>query len=1113
MKKKLLLLLAAVFLTGFGAIYGQDKTVSGTVFDAKTKETLIGVTVKVKGTTEGTMTDIDGKFQLTLPEGSNTLVFEYGSYITQERQAKDGMQVLLDETEELGEVKVEIFTGATKGKGYAGNAQTITSETIEKKNPSDITKALAAEFAGVQVVTSSGQPGTTSSVRIRGINSINAGTSPLYVVDGIPYNGDITSIDPSDIATTTILKDATSTALYGSRGSNGVILITTKKGTAGAEGRIDIDVKYGFNMRLIPLYETVTDPKQYTELGWQGLYTLYSKTNHNTAVNFANENLFGGVYGLSPNYNPFNANGNELIGEDGKFIPGIDYLYKPESWAKHIFSTNKKIEATIKFSGGSEKTTYYTSFGFLNDGGYYIQSDWKRFNVRSNLDFEPKKWLKGGLNISYAYNKLNSPGQGDNMNSGFQFVNKMAPIFPVFQHAYFDESINPETGKPIGWVRTKDPVTDPILGGPAYDYGMYGTQEVVDEGGNVHVFEGWGRPYAATINPAGALRLDKDVTSWHNLDVSSRWELEFYKDLKFIADAGFQYDGGDVSRLNNMFYGDAKGLGRIYKYYISNMSLSSTQVLKYQKTINDYHQLDALVGHSASWQNYSMAYGGKSGLYNPNSLEFSNASVLDALESNSYVEVRESFIGQIKYSYNEKYFFEINGNLDLSPNFAKGHRLGKYGSVGASWNITREGFMKNTKSWLSNLRVRASFGIAGNDGIGQWLYTDLYTLSVIDKLPAIIWAYKGSPNLTWETSRILDAGFEASIKKDRLKLEVNYYYKKTDNLLFPYTVPPSLGYGYYYTNDGAISNQGVEWLITAKVVKTRNVELAIRFNGGFNRGMMLALPHETRFGEQRRQIMSGDYAAGHALGEWYLPEYVGVDKDGQALWVMYTDENKDDPNANGNYITDVYMYLNQDTEDGSLLHPNPKLEKTTTTDYNKAGSNFLGKRRYPDVIGGFGIDFSVYGFEISALFNYWIGGYGFDNNYMSLMEDAIFGETAWHKDMLNAWNPLTGNTNTDVPALTGGLGTYATYSNAPSTRFLTSNTSLQIANVKVAYYFPQKWIKKALLNSLSIWVSGENLYAFTARKGYFPFAAFSGTNNRSQYVPGSTILGGIKLQF
>jgi hypothetical protein len=306
-------------------------------------------------------------------------------------------------------------------------------------------------------------------------------------------------------------------------------------------------------------------------------------------------------------------------------------------------------------------------------------------------------------------------------------------------------------------------------------------------------------------------------------------------------------------------------------------------------------------------------------------------------------------------------------------------------------------------------------------------------------------------------------------------------------------------------------NRGVDVSITSKVFETRNASLKVRFNTNYNKGVMLKLPKELRFGKKEEMIMNGSLAPGHAYNEWYLPQSAGVNPEtGEAMWVKYTDANSSNPNQ---YIYDVYTYLHDKDKDGKLVHPDAKIEKSTTNIYDEAGRNFLGKKSSPDFYGGLGFELLAHGIELTAMFNYQLGGYGFDNHYANLMADGQFGKYAWHKDMLNAWNPLTGDVNTDVPKLTGEQGTYAANSNAASDRFLTSNSYLQLSNVKLAYYFPAKIVKKALLNSLSIWVSADNLFVLSARQGYYPTASFGGTNSVNQYVPLSTILGGIKFQF
>ncbi|MDR0828825.1 MAG: SusC/RagA family TonB-linked outer membrane protein [Prevotellaceae bacterium] len=1110
--KKLLLLFTALIFAGASA-FAQGKTVSGVVLDNKTNEPLVGATIIVVGTTIGTVTDADGKFSLTLPEGSNSLKITYSGYTDVETSAKNNMTVFMeDKSETLKELTVEIFTGQKKGKGYAGSAQTISGETIEKKSPTDVTKSMAGEFAGVQVVTSTGQPGTSSSVRIHGFGSVNASTAPLYVVDGIPYSGDVPNIDPSDVASQTVLKDATATALYGARGANGVILITTKKGTAGAEGRIDVDLKYGINARWIPMYDVITDPKQYTEVGWSGLYTwgliggIEPYPTAATAATYAGNNLFqrlnpngtmsGG--GVSAAYNPFDANGGQTLIDPttGKFYEGIGYKYVPENWAKNIFHTGKKYEATVKFSGGSEKTTYYTSVGFLNDEGYYIQSDFKRFTARSNLDFEPKKWLKGNLNIAYAYATQDAPGQGDNMNNGFQYVNGIPPIYPVYQH--YNEA--------EGTIQ-KDPIYDPIIGGPAYDYGMY---------------EGWGRAFGTGINPAGALRLDKLHSENHQLSINSSFTVEFYKDLQFIANIGFLYYGQDYSELNNKFYGDAEGVGRIEKGAMKYIGLTAQELLKYNKTIKDEHTVDAFIGHESTLALSSSYAGLKAQIFKPEDLEFSNASIINYLSSGSSRGAMEGYFAGAQYNYREKYFFLLNGRRDGSSVLSPNNRWSNFGSVGASWQLERESFMNKSKKWLSELKIKASYGLVGNSSIGNFGYTDLYALSSIEGMPALIWESKGAPSLGWEKKHMFNTGIEANIKKGRLIFEVEYYNNRTTDLLFPKYVAPSQGYGGYLVNDGVLRNQGVDFLVKAQIVKTRNVELLVRVNGTFNRSKMLQMPKETRWGRELPMINNGGLVVGKGLDEWNLPEYMGLNENGESLWKKYYDANNSaetGPGERQGYIPDVYFYTHQDTLiDGKVVlrHPNADIQYVATNDYGQAGNNYIGKRALPTVFGGLGIDFKVYGVEFSAMFSYQLGGYGYDNVYAQMMGDEKFGRFAWHKDMLNAWSPMNGSNDVStsaIPRLTGGNATFAPYANAGSTRFLTSNSCLQLNNVRIAYNFPSKLVKKILLNSLNIWISADNLLVVSARKGYVPTSYFTGGSDRSQYIPLSTLIAGIKIQF
>ena len=1086
--KKVVLLIVGLFVLCIGAAFGQT-TINGTVYD-ETGESVVGAAVQVKGTTKGAVTDMDGKFSVEVTPENKTLVISYMGYKTVEIEGRNGMSVHLEvEATTLTEVIVQTGYDAQAKTTQVGSNQQISGEVIEKKSPSDVTKGIAGEFAGVSVTNSSGQPGTVGAVRIRGAASVNASTDPLYVIDGVPYSGTVANINPADIASTTVLKDATATALYGARGANGVIVITTKKGTAGAEGKIDVDVKYGANMRLLPMYETITSPEEYVELGWRSLFNQafhLSGVAENIAKRQAGFKLFGTADGVANRYNLWKAAGRDLINpETGKFYDGIERKYTPESWRDYIFRTGSRFEADVKFHGGSDKTTYYTSIGYLKDEGYYIASNFNRLTVRSNIDYQPKKWLKGNMNMSYAYYDINNPGQGENMNNGFAYVNETPPIYPVLQH-------DPITG---------ELVNDPLLGGWAYDYGNYGRDS---------------RGYGLGINPAGALHLDKQKTSGHQFSLNALFEAQLYKgnsnhathDLKLSANVGYQYFGRYGYSLTNMFYGDAEGVGRLSRSYLHYMNLTANQILRYMTVIADDHTISAFVAHEAMIDVAAESYGSVSQLLLPEGVEWSNGAVYDELSSGTDRERMESYFGQLNYNYKERYLFQGSLRGDGCSQFAAGHRWGLFYGVGLGWMISNEDFVQNSnaKEWLKTLKYKISYGVTGNNGIGSYNYVDLYGIGKLNQRPTLQWSTRGNPNLTWESTANFNTGFEFGFFKDeRLSGEIEFYNRNVHNLLFPRRVAPSLGYTSYYVNDGILVLRGVEFLLNAKIVKTNKVSLDFRVTGAFERDKMKQLPID-HDGSTKRMIMNGSMSVGHSRYSWLLPVWAGVDEaTGKAQYWHYFD-----PANTDEVLTNIERYM--------LEHPNAKLDSAKTTapidPATYAGDKYVrnakGKvlRARPDIFGGFGFNLSVYGVELSTFFEYQIGGYGYDASYATLMHSDQFGSRNWHIDTRNSWTET--NTHTDVPRLSNGYDLYANYG---SSRFLTSLTALRLANVRLGYNLPTKAVEKMKLKSLGFYITGDNLFVLSARKGYNPFASYTGGSSTYSYSPLSTIIGGIKLQF
>lgn len=1098
--KRIFTLLALSFLA-IGMM--AEKQISGVVLDSQ-EQPVIGASVMVKGTTNGTISDYDGEFLLTVSDDATTLVVSFVGMQTQEVAIKERMIIVLHEaTEMVQEIVVTGYGNVSKGS-FAGSAQAVNAETIENKSPSEISKALAGEVAGVQVVTTSGQPGTNASIRIRGIGSMSGnGGSPLYVVDGVPYDGDISAIDPGDIASTTILKDATATSLYGSRGAHGVVVITTKKGNTGEEGKIDVDVKYGANMHLLPMYDVITSPQEYVEMAWMGMYNASGRMSETGWMADANANLFS-AKGIAPMYNLWiTSNGKTgadggtlLIGPDGKFWSDVKLLPQYEnmaSWEDAIFRVGQKLDATLKISGGTEKVTYYTSLGYLKDEGYYIGSDYERFTVRSNVDFKPKKWLKGNLNASYAYSTMNAAGQGSNMNNGFAYVNGMPAIYPVY--LYNENGI----------------MADERTGGLAFDYGMH---------------EGGGRGFGSGINPAGALMHDRDHQLQHQFNASGMVEFKLYKDLKLTINAGLTYLGNTWSEFTNAYYGDAAGIGRITKSQTNRLAFMSNQLLEYNKTIDD-HSIRVMVGHESNLTRTSQMSGSMAhvaALNGENVLEWGNAVQMTGMGSSTSTVTLESFLATATYMYNERYGLTANYRADGSSKFAPGHRWGHFGSVGATWMFTNEPFMESAKEWISNGKLRLSWGVLGNQsGISSNLYQDQYSIQYVDGKVAYVWEYKGNPDLTWERSQIVDLGLEFDFHK-YVTAEIDYFYKLTDNMLLPRYVAPSQGYSYEYINGGELENQGVEIQLNVHAVDTRNVKLDIRLNGAHYKNNVKALPNYGSTDEE--MIMNAGMAVGHGLYDWNLPTYAGVDAEsGEALYVAYYDADLGSfgygsaaelqaTGKNGNnYISNLYEYRQK--------YPNADIQeylvKGSQSTY--AGSDYIGKSAIPDFSGGFGVDLEAYGFTFAVTCSYGIGGWGYDNAYAQLMGSDKAGSYNWHIDMRGAWNRMMTDEQKQaiadlgaagIPRLSNGSDTYA---NMASTRFLTSSSFLSLNNIRLGYTFPKKWMEKIKLNNLNIYVSADNLAIWSARKGFNPMASFDSSTDAYQYTPLSTVMGGVKFQF
>lgn len=1081
---KRILLIACMLVSALATeSLAQTRSITGTVTSMEDGSTLPGVNVILQGTTTGTVTDIDGNYRVNIPEEGGTLVFSFIGLETQEVVvgARSVVDVEMEsDIEQLGEVVVTGYSTTTK-ESFTGTAEVVSGEKLENKSVSNVSQALAGEVAGVRVVNISGQPGTEATIRIRGIGSLNGNRDPLYVVNGVPFVGSLNSINPSDIASTTILKDAAATAIYGSRGANGVVVITTKTGR-GQDSFIEVDANFGTNMALLPRYKTIKSPEQYIGLSWEALYNEGVATGETDPEAYANETLFSSG-GIAPGYNLWNvAGGAELIDPVTRTVrSGVTRKYDPEDWEDYGFQNSARSEVNVKFGGSSDKTSYYSSIGYLNDVGYIINSDYQRLSASLNVRQEIKKWLTGGVNINYARSESNNNGQSEDSGSIFWFVDNIPSIYPLF--------MRDEEGELL---------VDPIFGGNQFDYGevnprAFGglTNAIADATYDIN------RTKRNELN--GSIYLDFNITQ--GLTVENRIGAQYYHDN--YINRGNKYYGGSASQNGSIYIERAE----LFNYNILNL-------IRYKKAIG-VHSLELLAAHEATSWNRNLLIASGYNLVDPDLLDLSNAAVSNPSDSYSEEYALESFFGQVNYDFSSKYFLSATIRRDGSSRFLK-DKWGTFGSVGAAWLISSERFMENLPIFNS-LKLKASYGLMGDQaGVGYYPGYDLFNVDNLNDNPAFSFDTKGNADLTWETSKMFQTGIEFEIG-NHFEGTIDYYVKNTEDLIFEVRQAPSVGYAILTQNAGSLQNRGLEFDLTGHVFEGKDYRLSLNVNGEMFSNELTSMPIDLATNQPKAIDIQSPFgwAEGHSIFDFYMREWAGVDpEDGTAMWnVYYMDANNDDIVDEGETIASMTDYLASNPEVNS-----GDIKSTTTKTYAEATQKYVGKSAIPDIRGAFNLAAGYKGFELNVQMLYSFGGYAYDYVYAGLMDNTDVGGNNWHTDIFNRWQAEGDITN--VPRLSNDFDPNV---NSTSSRFLTKANYLVLNNVRLSYTLPEKFIERVGLGGISIWVSGDNLWINTARDGFNPSTAEAGSSNdtdsetaatssRYQYSPLSTLTAGLRIK-
>ncbi|MBL4677644.1 MAG: TonB-dependent receptor [Mucilaginibacter sp.] len=946
--QKRITLFCALLLASIWA-YGQNVSISGTVKDAK-GESLPGVSVRLKGTDAGVATDVNGAFSISAPANS-TLTFSFIGFATQEQPVggRTEINVILAEgNKELNEVIVVGYGTQRKGD-ITGAVSVVGKKDLDQRPNTQIGNLIEGKTAGVQVVSPSGSPSATLSIKVRGTNSINAGSNPLYVIDGVPTQ-DTRSLNPADVESISVLKDASSAAIYGAQGANGVVLITTKRGST-AKPKVELSAYAGVSS--VRKKMDVLNADQYRELATSLGYTT--------------------------DWTQYTAN---------------------TDWQDEIFRTGASQNYQVAVSGKNEGTTYYLSGGWTDQKGVIESFLMRRANFKVNLDQKVNNWLTLGTNIAYT--------------------------------RYNDVSITDNTNVNGGGVLLGALTTPPNIG-------------IMNPNGTYtsNPFQQWENPLASLY---GSTRPYKNQRLLGN----AYGEIKFTKDLKFRSSLGLDYINAvsdyfldpyltSYGRQNN---GIARNETNLTNYWISDNTLTYTKKL-------GKHNFTVLGGFVAQKYRYENTYIQTTG-FSGNNIPTTNAgSVIGSAYNNKSEKFNTSAIGRINYDYAGKYLFTANFRADASSVFGPNKRWGYFPSFSAGWRLSEENFLKDV-TFINDLKLRAGFGIVGNDQISNSNYYS-YLGGVSSSANYIIGGniqpgnYPSSienRNLKWEETKQTNIGIDLTLFNNRLTFSADAYIKDTKDLLQMFPVPRSTGFDYALKNIGNLRNKGLEFMISAKNIDGKDFTWSTDFNISINRNNVTALYGQQYFlntisGRSEVSLVT----EGQPLGLFYGYQYAGVDpQTGNALYL----------DKNGNKTSSV----NADTDRRIIGNPNPDFIYGLTNSFNYKN---------------FGLNIFLQGSQGNDIFN-----------ATRIETEGMTGPQNQSTAVLRRWT--TPGQVTDIPK----ASVNNTDNSRISSRFVENGSYLRVKTVTLSYSFPKAIASKLKLGNIRIYATGENLFTFTKYAGYDP---------------------------
>jgi TonB-linked outer membrane protein, SusC/RagA family len=1038
--RRLLLLLVAIFAFGYSHTWAQSRQVSGRVVSSEDNQPIPGVSVFVKGFPNiGSFTDGSGNYSLrNIPANATTLVFSSVGYQSLEANI-GGTTVnvaLISESQRIDEVLVVAY-GTAKKSSFTGSISSVGESELNKIQVSNPFKALEGATAGVSIVNETGQPGGRTTLRIRGIGSINASSNPLIILDGSPYEGDLSSISTSDIESINVLKDAASAALYGARGANGVVIVTTKRGKAG-ETKVNFDGKIGYNSRAVKEYNIMTDPGLYYQTFWNAIRNNELRQAGATALSsatLASEKLVG-VLG----YNIYNVPNSEVVLSTGKLNPNARIKYEDANWNDWrgtLMSPQLRQEYNLSVSKGNDENKIYFSLGYLDDKGYNKNSGLDRFTSRLSFDSKLYSWLDFSASTQFSRTESNWTTTGGAYSNSFQWVRSIAPIYPIYLHDAEGKLMRDN------------------LGSILYDWG----EENVGINGT--------RAYGASSNLVATQDKDKSVNLdyYLNQSASAKIKLPWYFQLAVNGSAygnWFSY---------NRFITPTGGSGKSYnglstKYKEQTITTNLNQILTWSKDF-DGLGVNVMIGHENYNYKYDRIRGTKTNFLDPSNDEFVNAAIISDLTSVTRLYNLEGYFGEVKFDYNNKYYISGSLRRDGSSIFHPDNRWGTFWSVGGSWRINQESFLNSVEA-IDNLKLKASYGAQGNDYLylpesslrSYTPYQDLYEVTSNGTDLGLKPLYKGRKDVTWEKNLNFNVGIEFSFLNGLVAGEFEYFIKNTKDLLFALPVPASTGFTSEPWNIGSMSNKGFEVSISSNIIKTDHVSWSVNANLTHFENKVTKLPEEFK----KDGITRGNQRIieGGSIYDFYMVKWAGVDpNNGDALYWVENDEGV--------------------------------FEKVNGKKYNASSRQKIGTA-LPDFYGGFGTSIEFFNFDFSVQFAYQVGGLRNDNQYAGLMHAGTAGDN-WSMDILNYWTPE--NKNTSVPRIDYNNQEQTQNSD----RFITDASFVSFRNVSLGYTLPKSVINRLGLNNLRLYFVVDNVALWSKRQGLDPRTNWSGDSQNTLYSP------------